>query len=287
MPAFSFTDDFQNFGQDDVFFPNGRTYTRTLDVSAAADADVSGSGTFTLEAFGDFSNGNTGGVVIENVTVSIEGIPLGRFLSRDETDDRFEGPPGDAGDDYGNEGLTPATGVATLTEAEIEGIIADGTVEITYTMGSNVHDLTAVFKTQEYLEATLAFTAEVGEPIGGNGGNTVVGAGADDQLFGDDGDDLLRGLGGDDRLEGGRGDDRLEGGGGDDLFVLTRPSGTDTILDFGDGDMIRLVGFRQVDGFEDLTVTRAGGDTTIGFSGGTVILADYTGPVAADDFLFG
>jgi hypothetical protein len=155
MPAFSFTDDFQNFGQDDVNFPSGRTYVRTVDVSSAAGGDVTGSGTFTLEAFGDFDAAADG----EDFAVSIEGIQLGRFLSRDEPDDRFEGPPGDAGNQYAN----ASTGVAALTEAEIEGIIADGEVVITYTMGDNVDDLTFGTGTQEYLKATLAFTASTNQ----------------------------------------------------------------------------------------------------------------------------
>lgn len=286
MPSYSVTDDFQNFGQDDEFYPNDRTYTRTIDAAPAAGTDVSAEGaTLTLEAFGDFADFNGFRDGSEYIDVSVEGISLGRFLDSDEGNDRFTGPAGDLGSQY----ESPSTGVATLAEAEVEAILADGQVVITYTMGPGVNDLTYYYGTQEYLKATLAFTATVPPVVasGGNGDDTVTGAGGNDQLFGNNGRDLLRGFGGDDLLDGGRGDDQLEGGPGNDTFVIRQPSGTDTILDFGNGDdLIRIVGYNRIDGFEDLTVSTGAGGTTIAFSGGTVVLAGYTGPVTAADFAF-
>jgi hypothetical protein len=48
--------------------------------------------------------------------------------------------------------------------------------------------------------------------------------------------------------------------------------------------LIRISGYGRVDGFEDLTVSTAAGNTTVAFSGGTVLLAGYAGPLAAADF---
>jgi Ca2+-binding RTX toxin-like protein len=84
---------------------------------------------------------------------------------------------------------------------------------------------------------------------GGNGTDTLSGSGGADVLSGDNGDDLLAGGSGadalsggpgDDTLEGGAGDDALEGGQGDDRFVFGPGAGSDTVLDFAEGD--RLAG---------------------------------------------
>lgn len=46
------------------------------------------------------------------------------------------------------------------------------------------------------------------------------------------------------------------------------------------------MGYNKVDDFGDLTVSVGPGDTTVSFSGGTVLLAGYTGPLTAADFAF-
>ena len=63
--------------------------------------------------------------------------------------------------------------------------------------------------------------------IDGSNDTRIVGLGGNDRLLGGEGDD---------RLEGGAGDDVLYGGSGDDTFVFLAGHGTDTILDFTDGD---------------------------------------------------
>ena len=85
---------------------------------------------------------------------------------------------------------------------------------------------------------------------GGNGKDTLNGAGGNDTLDGGNGKDVLFGAGGDDllfggngkdTLDGGVGNDTLEGGNGKDLFVIAAGEGTDTINDFGRGaDLIGL-----------------------------------------------
>lgn len=221
MPSNTLTDDFQDFapGFSD---PGGQTFTRTIAATAFAGADVQGGGTFALETFGDFGFSLDGPAVdaLENVTVSIEGVSLGTFLNENEADDRFDGVPGDVGAQE-----QAQTGVAALTEAELEAILADGQVVITYTMGPEVDGLGPP---EEYLKATLAFTTPDPVVVGGsNGSGTVTGGGGNDRLSGGNGNDLLRGLAGNDLLDGGRGDDQLEGGPG--TTPLSSPSQADPI----------------------------------------------------------
>jgi len=82
--------------------------------------------------------------------------------------------------------------------------------------------------------------------IGSQGSDTIVANGSSSQSM------TLRGNGGDDRLVGGRGNDILEGGQGNDLlagslgintFIFSPNNGTDTILDFKQGDIIQLNGY--------------------------------------------
>ena len=63
--------------------------------------------------------------------------------------------------------------------------------------------------------------------IDGSNDTRIVGLGGNDRLLGGEGDD---------RLEDGADNDVLYGGSGDDTFVFLAGHGTDTILDFTDGD---------------------------------------------------
>ena len=82
--------------------------------------------------------------------------------------------------------------------------------------------------------------------IGSQGNDTIVANENNTQRM------TLRGNGGDDNLVGGFGNDFLEGGGGNDLlagslgtntFIFSPNEGTDTILDFKQGDIIQLNGY--------------------------------------------
>ena len=112
-----------------------------------------------------------------------------------------------------------------------------------------------------------------------------------DRLFGGEGDDRLDGGSGQDLLLGGEGDDRLTGGAGADTFVFTPDHGTDTIVDFTDGeDTIDLSSLEGVAGFGDLQVTADEAAAVIdltSYGGGTVRLEDTdVSDLDAADFVF-
>jgi Ca2+-binding RTX toxin-like protein len=124
---------------------------------------------------------------------------------------------------------------------------------------------------------------------GGAGPDDLAGEGGGDRIAGGDGTDRLRGAGGADRLEGGRGADTVAGGAGGDTFLFAGGDGADTVadfalafdtlrldpslwrgdkspaeviedharvrggdalLDFGDGDRLRLTGVTDLDALE-------------------------------------
>ncbi|WP_264211933.1 reprolysin-like metallopeptidase [Leisingera thetidis] len=125
---------------------------------------------------------------------------------------------------------------------------------------------------------------------GANGEADVLrGNAGKDKLFGGRGDDTLYGGNGNDRLVGGDGSDVLIGGKHADVFVFVSADywEENVIKDFGSGnDRIEFSG-TSVDEFSDLTITQQGGHTFISYYGNHDIkLADYTGPVTTDDFLF-
>ena len=84
---------------------------------------------------------------------------------------------------------------------------------------------------------------------GDDGDDVLHGNAGGDFLYGGKGNDTLHGGTGDDTLHGGAGDDRLEGGTGADTFDFRRDTARvipdaatddDTIIDFEEGDTIRL-----------------------------------------------
>ncbi|MBR3747793.1 MAG: hypothetical protein IKN27_12615, partial [Selenomonadaceae bacterium] len=106
---------------------------------------------------------------------------------------------------------------------------------------------------------------------GGAGNDILFGNGGNDSLYGDAGNDSLYGGAGNDSLWGGAGNDSLFGGDGDDTFVYTANTGTDTIFDYSNGDMLQIldakgskVGFSKAAfSNNDLTLSVKGGGTII------------------------
>ncbi|MEY9403658.1 Ca2+-binding RTX toxin-like protein [Bradyrhizobium japonicum] len=141
---------------------------------------------------------------------------------------------------------------------------------------------------------------------GGNGPDTLAGAGEEDVLRGRNGNDTLRGLAGNDRLEGENGDDSLTGGLGKDLliggagndrFVFAAladspPVGFDVIQDFRHGaDRIDLAaidanaaqGGNQAFTFAGQNAAAVANSVTWSQSGGnTFVWVDVDGNTTAD-----
>ena len=114
------------------------------------------------------------------------------------------------------------------------------------------------------------------------------------ELTGTDGNDILVGGNDADILNGGGGNDILTGGAGDDLFVFTDGGNDDTVTDFTVGaatdDTIDLTGTSAVSDFEDVQsiASQVGNHTVIDFGGGDSItlLGINVGDLHQDDFLF-
>lgn len=116
----------------------------------------------------------------------------------------------------------------------------------------------------------------------------------DDVLDGGDGDDTLYGDQNSDTLTGGAGNDILHGGSEDDLFVFAEGQGADRIGDFtagaGSVDRLDLQAVTAVSNLTELlgVATQAGADTVIDFgNGGTITLIGVDrSTLHVDDFVF-
>ena len=99
----------------------------------------------------------------------------------------------------------------------------------------------------------------------------LIGSAARDVLWGAAGDDTLRGRGAGDTLKGGKGDDLLNGGKGSDIFIFDNGDGSDRVLDFdaiGGGKDQDYIG---VEAKDDFTIRRSGSDTVIDFGNDDII----------------
>ena len=124
--------------------------------------------------------------------------------------------------------------------------------------------------------------------LGGDGDDSLNGGGDDDRLEGQDGIDVLLGGSGGDTLIGGEGNDLMKGGAGADVFVFAAAHGKDVIYDFEDGDRISLDGVTEDRFKAEVTVSDAGGDAAVAWSGGSITLQDIDHSlIDADDFIFG
>lgn len=130
----------------------------------------------------------------------------------------------------------------------------------------------------------------------GQGDDIVEGGDADDVIRGGAGDDTISGGAGADSITSGKGDDEIAGGGGADVFIMTRNTGNDHILDFADGiDTIDLTAFglRPAD-FATIVapaISNAGGGATfvdldaLGGDGSILIEGLTFGNADAADFI--
>ncbi len=115
--------------------------------------------------------------------------------------------------------------------------------------------------------------------LGNAGTDTLNGGDGNDILYGGKDNDALNGGNGNDTLSGDLGNDTLTGGGGSDRFILSKGSGTETIVGFEDGqDLIALASGLQ---FTQLSIAQGDNATLISLTSTKEILASLTGvPVA-------
>jgi len=133
---------------------------------------------------------------------------------------------------------------------------------------------------------TLVGDGNANRLFGRDGNDVMRGGDKADQLFGDAGMDELFGGAGQDRLDGGADNDILKGNGGPDTFIFGANSGTDTVLDFLQGDDMFEIS-DHTGGFAALTITDQGGDRKVDHDGGTILLAGQAGlALTSADFDF-
>lgn len=235
--------------------------------------------TVSLDFVGDF--GDVHGIeATEWFTVSIEGYALGGQFQALE--------------------YQPTTVPFTITAVDWAAIIADGKIEVTYTMGPQVDNLAAA--AEEFIR--LAFTWDTpvihrppSEPdpvlLTGTAGNDVLpGTAGEDIIDGGDGNDILFARGSGDTVKGGLGDDKIGGGeGNDDLYgddgndILFGGNGADEIHGGAGNDAIfGGLGDDIIYGDEgDDQVWGAGGNDQLKGAGGN----DMLGGRAGNDSLSG
>ena len=108
--------------------------------------------------------------------------------------------------------------------------------------------------------------------LGGDGNDLIKGQTGDDKLYGNAGNDSLMGGDGKDSLWGGKGNDMLWGGAGADMFTYLANNGTDYIMDYASGELLRIYNeagtkrtsfSKSVFSNDTLTLTINGGGTII------------------------
>jgi Ca2+-binding RTX toxin-like protein len=129
---------------------------------------------------------------------------------------------------------------------------------------------------------------------GGSGNDALIGNAADNTLNGGSGSDTLDGGGGNDMLIGGAGADTLTGGPGDDRFIFAPGGGADIFTDFaagaGSADRINLTAFTNIHTLNDVLAHAgaSGSDTLINFGNGDTITLQHVlqTSLSVDDFIF-
>lgn len=118
---------------------------------------------------------------------------------------------------------------------------------------------------------------------GDDNSNQLIGGKGDDVLMGRSGNDVLNSGDGNDVLFGGSGDDRLTGGNGSDEFLFSAGSGVDRILDFSSVDDVLTLSLNlpAIQGLTPSEVVSncariVGSDTMLDFGGGdTIVLVGF------------
>ena len=275
---------------------NGGDGNDALNGGAGADAMSGGLGndTYTVDDAGDAVSENVAEGTdtvktalasyaltdnVENLTgtaatgQTLTGNALANSMTGGAGDDTLNGGDGNdtlnggAGADamsggIGNDTYTVNNAGDTVTENSGEGTDTVKTALASYTLGSNVENLTGTVATGQTLTGNeLANTV-----TGGAGDDTIAGAGGNDILNGGTGDDTLTGGEGNDTLTGGTGGDAMSGGAGNDTYTVN-DSGDVVTEAAGEGtDLVKtgLASYTLGDEVENLTGTVATGQTLTG-----------------------
>lgn len=131
----------------------------------------------------------------------------------------------------------------------------------------------------------------VGDTASQTSNDTVNAGYGNDVVHGGFGIDTLNGEDGDDFLSGGSGNDGLAGGAGADTFLFSVDYDQDVIADFVSGtDKIRLEGLLGFDDFTDVqaVMSMSGTDTLIDFGNGDILQLTnvVSSSLTAGDFIF-
>lgn len=258
--------------------------------------------TLNVDAFGN----NVEGGIIGDFTRQLLGVETA--ASSDVTVNisfrgDFEVPLGGTGDEFGLniEGTLAAgftggeyqdsTASFTISQAVWQSIIADGTIDVLFDMGSGVQDFSFLYGFEEYINLTFTWDDGVANVIKGTSGkDNLLGTAGADILRGLGGNDVLKGFGGDDILRSMGGNDKLWGGIGADTFVFSSWGGRDTIMDFETGvDTINIRKWAAIEDYADLRshATNKNGDLWIVDGRDALIIKDFTkGELDVNDFLF-
>lgn len=170
------------------------------------------------------------------------------------------------------------------------GLVTEGTVtDVTFSSKNaspllKVEDLDIDAKTfvgilkKQGVEAAYEFTL--------SGNDVITGSLISDEIYGGGGKDTIKAGSGVDHIEGGAGNDRLSGQGQSDHFIFNAGDGKDTITDFD------AVGGALAQDYIDtdltaLTIKQSGDNTIIDFGGGDTItlLGVKASDVGDSDFI--
>jgi Ca2+-binding RTX toxin-like protein len=173
--------------------------------------------------------------------------------------------------EFGNANAAPGAGRSSL--ADTNGG-SDTINAAAVTTGSTINLNNGA--TSTIAGKTFTTNGTIERAVGGDGNDTLTGNVDGNVLKGGRGADVLSGGGGVDYLDGGKGNDSLTGGTGNDAFVIRLDANsTDTIVDFerlAQGEKILLVGFGNLRGFSQLTLTASGADTVVNVGNGQTVV---------------
>lgn len=126
-----------------------------LDPAAASDLSI----TFKLRGDFDLSS--------EYVEIDVDGFSFGRWLNNVVGDDTIDGPVGDNGGPFSNQSAMIWVGTATIAQADLLPLIADGQLDANFVFSSAVNDLADPpfnsFEDPEFAEFSISYEA-VPEP---------------------------------------------------------------------------------------------------------------------------